>query len=111
MTASLKPAFRLAARLDQVGFSDIVNIRNKVMQLRAEGATVHQFEGGEPFPNTPDHIKAAMVRALEENKTRYAPSSGIAELRARLADKVRIQNSIPARDEDTIVQNLSLIHI
>ncbi len=105
MTASLKPAFRLAARLDQVGFSDIVNIRNKVMQLRAEGATVHQFEGGEPFPNTPDYVKAAMVRALEENKTRYAPSSGIAELRARLADKVRIQNSIPARDEDIIVQN------
>lgn len=105
MTAQLKTAFRLAARLEGVGFSDIVNIRNKIMQLRADGATVHQFEGGEPFPHTPDHIKAAMTRALEENKTRYAPSSGIAELRARIAEKVRTRNEIPARDEDIIILN------
>ena len=52
------------------------------MKLRAEGATVYQFEGGEPYMNTPDFIKEAMVRALEENKTRYAPSSGIPELRS-----------------------------
>src|SRR5437016_147423 len=41
--------FRLAARFDDVGFSDIVNIRNRVMELRAGGATVYQFEGGEPY--------------------------------------------------------------
>ena len=56
---------RLAGRLDEVGFSDIVNIRNKIMALRANGATVYQFEGGEPYMNTPEFIKAAMVRALE----------------------------------------------
>src|ERR1051325_3092825 len=42
-------AFRLAARLERVGFSDIVQIRNRIMELRAAGATVYQFEGGEPF--------------------------------------------------------------
>jgi aspartate aminotransferase len=98
-------AYRLAARLDDVGFSDIVKIRNKIMALRAEGATVHQFEGGEPYINTPDYIKAAMTRALEENKTRYAPSSGIQELRAAIADKVRERNRIKARDADVIVLN------
>jgi aspartate aminotransferase len=96
-------AFRLAARFDGVGFSDIVKIRNRIMQLRAEGASVYQFEGGEPFLNTPDPIKAAMTRALSENKTRYAPSSGIAELRAALAEKLRTRNRIPVRDEDVIV--------
>ncbi|HXD29853.1 MAG TPA: pyridoxal phosphate-dependent aminotransferase [Pyrinomonadaceae bacterium] len=95
--------FRLAARFDDVGFSDIVNIRNRVMELRAGGATVYQFEGGEPYMNTPDHIKAAMVQALEENKTRYAPSSGIQPLRAAIAEKLQSKNRIPAREQDVIV--------
>lgn len=97
--------FRLAARLDDVGFSDIVNIRNKIMELRAQGQTVYQFEGGEPFHNTPQFIKEAMTRALSENKTRYAPSSGIPELRAAIADKLRERNRIPARDADVLVLN------
>jgi aspartate aminotransferase len=75
------------------------------MRLRAKGATVYQFEGGEPFINTPEFIKEAMVHALEENKTRYAPSSGIPELRAAIAEKLREKNRIPARDQDVIVLN------
>jgi aspartate aminotransferase len=97
--------FRLASRLDGIGFSDIVSIRNRIMKLRSEGATVYQFEGGEPYMNTPDFVKEAMLRALAENKTRYAPSSGIAELRAALADKVRTKNNIPAQASNVIVLN------
>ena len=96
---------RLARRLDEVGFSDIVKIRNRIMELRAQGATVYQFEGGEPYLNTPDYIKAATATALEENKTRYAPSSGILELRAAIADKLRDRNRIPATEENVIVVN------
>ena len=106
LTVTTSPtAFRLATRLDEIGFSDIVNIRNRIMKLRASGATVYQFEGGEPYMNTPDFIKTAMVRALEENRTRYAPSSGIPELRAAIAEKLRDKNQIPARDTDVIVLN------
>ncbi|HSS20595.1 MAG TPA: aminotransferase class I/II-fold pyridoxal phosphate-dependent enzyme [Pyrinomonadaceae bacterium] len=104
-TPASPTVFRLAARLDDIGFSDIVNIRNRIMALKANGATVYQFEGGEPYVNTPDYVKAAMVRALEENKTRYAPSSGIAELRAAIADKLRTKNNIPAQAADVIVMN------
>lgn len=75
------------------------------MKLRAEGATVYQFEGGEPYMHTPDFVKQAMVRALEENKTRYAPSSGIPELRSAIADKVRNQNNIQAQAGDVMVMN------
>ena len=103
--AATANAFHLATRLDAVGFSDIVVIRNKVMDLRAKGANVFQFEGGEPFMHTPQHIKDAMTRALQENKTRYAPSSGIAELRAGLAAKLYRDNHIPARPENVIVLN------
>lgn len=95
--------FRLARRLENVGFSDIVKIRNKVMDLRAQGAAVHQFEGGEPFLTTPEPIKEAMMRALRENKTRYAPSSGIIELREAIASKLRERNRINARVEDVVI--------
>ena len=97
--------FRLASRLDEIGFSDIVNIRNRIMKLRGTGATVYQFEGGEPYMNTPDFIKEAMARAVAENKTRYAPSSGIPELRNAIASKLREKNRIPADEKDVIVLN------
>jgi aspartate/methionine/tyrosine aminotransferase len=97
--------FRLATRLDQVGFSDIVQIRNRVMELRARGATVYQFEGGEPYRATPDYIKEAVNVALLENKTRYAPSSGISELRRAIADKLKDRNRIPAGEENVIIVN------
>ena len=98
-------ALHLAARLDDIGFSDIVSIRNRIMSLREQGQTVFQFEGGEPFMNTPDFIKEAMIRAIQENKTRYAPSSGIPELRGAIASKLREKNRIPTQDKDVIVLN------
>ena len=97
--------FRLARRLEGVGFSDIVKIRNKVMELRAAGSSVYQFEGGEPFLATPEPIKEAMAEALRANRTRYAPSSGIPELRAAIAEKLRERNRIEAREEDVVVLN------
>ena len=97
--------FRLAARFDEVGFSDIVNIRNRVMELRAQGAQVYQFEGGEPYRPTPDYIKDAVTTALKENKTRYAPSSGVLELRQAIAEKVQTHNQIPAKVENVVVVN------
>lgn len=75
------------------------------MELRAQGASVYQFEGGEPFLTTPDTIKDAMTRALRENRTRYAPSSGISQLRSAIASKLRERNRINARPEDVIVLN------
>ncbi|HEU0253672.1 MAG TPA: pyridoxal phosphate-dependent aminotransferase [Pyrinomonadaceae bacterium] len=97
--------FRLASRFDEVGFSDIVKLRNRVIELRSQGATVYQFEGGEPFMPTPDIIKEAMRRALDANQTRYAPSSGIPELREAIAEKLRARNRIPANASDVIVVN------
>ncbi len=75
------------------------------MKLRAAGATVYQFEGGEPYMNTPEFIKSAMIQALENNHTRYAPSSGIPELRAAIAEKLREKNHISAHETDVIVLN------
>jgi len=94
---------RLAKRLDEVGFSDIVQVRNKVLELRAAGQQVHAFHGGEPFFETPDAIKYATLRALVENKTRYAPSSGIEPLRTAIAKKLQTKNHIDVTAEDVLV--------
>lgn len=105
VSASVAASFRLAKRLDDVGFSDIVQIRNRVMDLRAQGASVYQFEGGEPYSPTPDHIKQALAQAVRDNKTRYAPSSGIAELRAAIAEKLKEHNNVDAGIENVLVVN------
>src|SRR5262252_6602444 len=94
MSAPVAAPFRLARRLNEVGFSDIVQVRNRVMELRAKGATVYQFEGGEPYRSTSDHIKQALADAVRENKTRYAPSSGIPELRRAIAEKLQTRNNL-----------------
>lgn len=49
--------------------------------MKAQGIDVVGFGAGEPDFSTPDHIKAACIQALEENKTKYTPSSGITELK------------------------------
>src|SRR5215471_14003043 len=96
---------RPARRFDGVGFSEIVRVRNRVMELLAAGGQVWRFEGGEPWMNTPESVKAAMGDALARNQTRYAPSSGIPELRSAILTKVRERNRIPADDEGPIVVN------
>jgi aspartate aminotransferase len=93
---------RLAKRLDEVGFSDIVQIRNKVMALRAAGNQVYSLHGGEPYFETPETIKYAAVQALVENQTHYAPSSGIQPLREALAAKVTAKNGIPTTVNEVI---------
>ncbi len=95
----------LAERMSGVGFSEIVKVRNKILGLRERGVRVFQFEGGEPFPNTPDVVKEACMRALSDNKTRYAPSSGIPGLLAALTEKLRRENHLPVEQSNVIVVN------
>ena len=93
---------RLAKRLDEVGFSDIVQIRNKVMELRTEGVDVHALHGGEPFFETPPEIKYAAIQALVENETHYAPSSGVLPLRKALVEKLARKNALNVTTEEVI---------
>ncbi len=58
-------------------------------QMKADGIDVIGFGAGEPDFNTPDNIKAAAYKAIEENKTRYTPAAGIMELRKAVCDRLR----------------------
>ncbi len=94
-----------ALRFDSVGFSEIVRVRNRVLDLLALGEKVWRFEGGEPYMPTPPPIRDAMTRALQRGETRYAPSSGIPELRTAIVAKVARKNGIPADRDSPIVVN------
>lgn len=97
------PALNLAERSSLLGFSDIVRIRNRVLDMRSRGQRVLQLEGGEPFISTPDFVKEAMKRALDENQTRYAASSGIPQLLDALQAKLARKNNLEVATSDIII--------
>jgi aspartate aminotransferase len=96
---SLQPA----QRTELLGFSEIVKIRNRVLGLLQQGVPVIRLEGGEPFLPTPQFIKDAMKKALDENQTRYAPSSGVPQLLTAIREKLAERNRFPVRDDQLIV--------
>jgi len=102
MAIARRSGIRLAKRLDEVGFSNIVVIRDKVMELKGAGQQVHMFHGGEPFFETPGGIKYAALKALAENQTHYAPSSGVLPLRKALVAKLAAKNGIEATTDEVI---------
>ena len=92
-----------AARSALLGFSDIVKIRNRVLDMKSKGARVLQLEGGEPFTPTPDFVKQAMKDALDANQTRYAPSSGIPPLIDAIQAKLDARNNLKVEKDHIIV--------
>jgi len=93
---------RLAKRLDEVGFSDIVQVRNKVMELRGAGEKVHSFHMGEPFFETPEPIKYAAMKALVDNQTHYPQSSGALPLRVALVEKLARKNGMRVTADEVL---------
>lgn len=63
---------------------------------------------GVPEELTPEHVKAAGIKAIQEDKTVYTPANGLHELREALAEKLRTENNIPATaDTVTVVPGLT----
>ena len=58
------------------------------------GETIIHLELGRPDFDTPAHIKAAAIKALEEGKVHYSSNYGIPELRAAIADKFKRDNKL-----------------
>ena len=71
----------LAQIASAVQASSTMAIDSLAKQMKADGIDVIGFGAGEPDFNTPDHIKEAAERAIEENVTRYTPASGTVSLK------------------------------
>jgi aspartate aminotransferase len=78
---------QFSERIGRISVSSTAAVLQKADKLRATGAKLVDFGAGEPDFPTPDHIKQAAVRALEENFTKYTPTGGTRELKEALVDR------------------------
>jgi aspartate aminotransferase len=76
----------VAERVNRIRISPTMAILMESERMRAQGVDVADFGPGEPDFPTPEHIKRAAIKALEENRTKYTPSAGIAPLRQAICD-------------------------
>jgi aspartate aminotransferase len=79
MTSTLKT--ETAARISRISVSSTMKVAADADKLRREGVDVVDFGAGEPDFPTPDNIKQAAIRAIEQNFTKYTPASGTMELK------------------------------
>jgi aspartate aminotransferase len=93
----------LAQRATTLTPSLTLAIDAKAKKMKAEGIDVCSFGAGEPDFDTPQHIKDAAAKALADGFTKYTPSSGIPELRAAIAEKLKNENSLDYKPSQIIV--------
>ena len=72
---------QLSNRINRIQVSATAAVINAAEQLKAKGVDIADFGPGEPDFPTPDHIKKAAIKAIEENRTKYTPTGGIMPLR------------------------------
>ena len=78
---------QLADRVSLIGVSSTMKVASEAERLRREGVDVVDFGAGEPDFPTPDNIKQAAVRALDQNFTRYTNAGGTLELKQAVCDR------------------------
>lgn len=84
----------LSNRLNRLSPSATLAMSQKSGELKAQGIDIINMSVGEPDFNTPDHIKAAAVKAVEENWSRYSPVAGYPALREAIAAKLKNENGL-----------------
>ncbi len=94
---------QLAQRATTLTPSLTLAIDAKAKKLKAEGVDVCGFGAGEPDFDTPQYIKDAAAQALAAGFTKYTPSSGIPELRAAIAEKLKNENGLDYKASQIIV--------
>ena len=94
-----------ASRLQQLTPSLTLAIDSKAKAMLAEGIEVFGFGAGEPDMDTPEHIKAAAIKALQDGRTKYTPSAGIPELRQAISQKLLKDNGLDYKSSQVIVSN------
>lgn len=83
-------------KMKKIPFTGIRRVMEKASKLQAEGKSVIHFEVGQPDFDTPENIKEAAKRALDEGKTSYSSNYGYVEFRKAIAEKLERMNGIQA---------------
>jgi len=94
---------KISRRAEAVPASATIAVTARAQQLKAQGVDVVGFGAGEPDFDTPDYIKQAAVKALNEGKTKYTPAAGLPRLKAVIADKLKKENHLDYSPDQVIV--------
>ena len=93
----------LAQRVIELHESQTLEMAAKARKLKEEGIDVINLTLGEPDFNTPEHIKEAAKKAIDENFSFYTPVPAIMELRKAIAEKLRRENALDVQAENIVV--------
>ncbi len=85
---------QLSDRLNSLSPSATLAMSQKSSELKAQGIDVINLSVGEPDFNTPDHIKEAAKKAIDENYSRYSPVAGYPSLRNAIVEKLKKENGL-----------------
>lgn len=78
---------QLSERISRISVSSTLAVVQKAAQLRASGVSLVDFGAGEPDFPTPDNIKNAAIEAINQNFTKYTPTSGTKELKEAIVER------------------------
>ena len=96
---------QLSDRLQRLAPSATLAMSQKSSEMKAQGIDVINLSVGEPDFNTPDHIKAAAKKAIDDNYSRYSPVPGYPDLRKAIAAKLKRENGLDYATSEILVSN------
>ena len=92
-----------AKRMSRLGTETAFEVLARARALEANGREIVHLEIGEPDFDTPQFIRDAATRALEQGFTHYGPSAGLPEFRSAIAERWRAERNIPCGSDNVVV--------
>jgi aspartate aminotransferase len=96
-------AGELAERISRISVSSTMRVASAAEKLRSQGVDVVDFGAGEPDFPTPENVKQAAIRAIEDNFTKYTASGGTLELREAICHRHRQDFGTDYRPPECVV--------
>ena len=96
---------QLSERLNRLAPSATLAMSQKSSEMKAQGIDVINMSVGEPDFNTPDHIKEAGKKAIDQNFSRYSPVPGYPDLRSAIVAKLKNENGLDYTAAEILVSN------
>lgn len=93
----------LSDRINNLSVSQTLAMAAKARELQAQGKDIISLSLGEPDFNTPDFIKEAAKKAIDENWSRYSPVDGYAELKQAIVQKFKRDNQLEYAPANIVV--------
>ena len=99
---------KLSRKAEALAASLTLEITAKANEMKKQGIDVVSFGAGEPDFNTPDYIKEAAMKAINDNHTRYTATSGIAELKKAIIKKFKEDNGLEYSEDQILVSKMCI---